>query len=72
MRLFNKASLLYIRPTMFVLKALKKEKAFKSVVLLVFLLLIFAAAAFSLAVTASSLNPGAASDFEQPSQRDSR
>jgi hypothetical protein len=62
MRLFNKASLFYLHPTLSALKTLKKGKAIKSVVLLVFLLLIFAAAAFSLAVTASSQNPGAASE----------
>jgi hypothetical protein len=57
MQLFNKTSLFYLHPTLSALKALKKEKASKSAVLLVFLLLIFAAAAFTLAVTASGLNP---------------
>lgn len=56
MRLFNKAALFYLHPSLSVLKILKKEKAVKSVVLLVFLLLTFAAAAFTLAVTASGLN----------------
>jgi len=56
MRLFNKASLFYIHPTLSVLKALKKEKASKRVALLILLLLTFAAAAFTLAATASGLN----------------
>jgi hypothetical protein len=57
MRLFNKASLLYIHPTLSALKALKRQKASKRVALLILLLLTFAAAAFTLAATASGLNP---------------
>lgn len=60
MRLFNNASLFYLHPTLSALKALNKGKASKRVALLILLLLTFAAAAFSLAATASSLSPGAA------------